>query len=88
MSRNAFEWIKENAKTAEDKEHVTSLLVQAIKDGAAPKDFKIHTFLSEIDLSEVKTSIDTREEYENAVKAWELFQKKKYLAASYGSVTN
>jgi spore coat polysaccharide biosynthesis protein SpsF (cytidylyltransferase family) len=88
MSRNAFDWSKENAKTAADKEHVTSLLVRAIKEGTAPKDFKVHTFLSEIDLSEVKTSIDTREEYENAVRSWELFQKKKYLAASYGSVTN
>ena len=88
LSRKLFEYADDNHKDPSDREHVTAGIVRQIEEDTLSRDFKIHTVLNEYDLSRIKTSIDTKEEYEDAIDKWERFQKKKYLAATYGSVSN
>jgi spore coat polysaccharide biosynthesis protein SpsF (cytidylyltransferase family) len=69
------------------REHVTS----AIPDLLAEKklsQYKIHTVLSDYDMSFIKTSIDTAEEYEACNNLFLRRKEKKNAAMSFGSISN
>lgn len=86
MSRSMLKWLDKNATEPADREHVTTYLCRQIY-AEADLPFQIHTVLNSYDLSMIKTSIDTLEEYEQAVSMFDKYQKKKSKAASYGTIS-
>lgn len=76
ISKALLAWLDKNAKTREDREHVTTLIAAdkpfPFKDGDGKK--SICHILSEIDESRLKTSIDTREEYDAAKAQYDRFK--------------
>lgn len=69
ISRRLIEWLHNNATSAFDREHVTTL----VRDGATFP-FKregrpdMHHLLNDYDNSDIHTSVDTQEDYDRAVK--------------------
>jgi len=88
MSRPLLEWLDASAKSDIEREHVTYKFVNDVQNGKAPNTFKVHTILSEYDLSHIKTSIDTKDEYISCLNAVTELEKKQALARSFGGVTN
>ena len=86
MSRRCLEWLNQTVKDKEGREHVTSFLTNTIRNGIIPDGITVHTVLNSFDLSGVKTSIDTQEEYEKAIEMFDSYQQKKYMATKYGSI--
>lgn len=75
VSAKAWEWLIANAKTPEELEHVTLKIRQE-----KPSILKRGHFLSRLDLSDVKLSIDTAEELEDAQNRMTSFYIKKVRA--------
>jgi spore coat polysaccharide biosynthesis protein SpsF (cytidylyltransferase family) len=72
MSRKALAWLHNNALTATDREHVTKKLY----DGKIPE-LKYGFILNDFDLSHIKLSIDTKQEYESMVEEINKVGRKK-----------
>jgi spore coat polysaccharide biosynthesis protein SpsF len=87
ISRKALTYLNNNMSTPQEREHVTLGLINDLKRGHI-QDFKIHTVISEYDMSEVKTSIDTPEDYEDACEKFALLRVKKQEALQLGSISN
>lgn len=87
LSRRLLEWLDDNATTAEDREHVTSLIAHGKPFPFMGEDGKqsICHIMSFYDESDDKTSIDTQEEYERAVKRMQSFQVKTNEARKHGT---
>lgn len=86
LSRRLLDWLNENAKSSEDRQHVTTLLSKEAFpfryiDGK-PSICHIINFYDE---SHIKTSIDTKEEYEDAEKAFQRYQKARVGAKRNGT---
>jgi len=75
FSSKAMEWLIENAKTDDEKEHVT---VKIRKE--KPSSLKRGHFLCRLDLSDIKLSIDTANELEDANSRIHSFYEKKVKA--------
>jgi spore coat polysaccharide biosynthesis protein SpsF len=73
-------------KDSEHREHVTSAIPDFLKSGLLGS-FKFHTILSEYDYSDIKTSIDTAEEYEKCNMIFEKRRQKKAEAHRFGSTS-
>lgn len=87
LSARLLEWLDQNASEPYDREHVTTLI-------AAGKPFpfryvdgkpSVCHILNQYDESEIKTSIDTREEYEAAERHFQKLQKAKLEANRNGT---
>jgi spore coat polysaccharide biosynthesis protein SpsF len=68
------------------REHVTAEL-PAMLDKGQLAGFVIHTVLSEYDLSHIKTSIDTKDEYDKSMRIYAAQRLKTEQAQRYGSVS-
>jgi spore coat polysaccharide biosynthesis protein SpsF (cytidylyltransferase family) len=88
ISRLLLEDISETTVNPLHREHVTSAIVEQIGFGTLDKKYKVHTVLSEYDMSMIKTSIDTRDEFDRANDMFDKFKQKKELAMTYGSTSN
>lgn len=79
-----------DATTTSDigREHVTYDFLNDVKRGRAPRHFKIHTIMSEYDLSHIKTSIDTKDEYIDCLSKVRDLKAKVDEARKFGGVTN
>ena len=88
LSRPMMDWLENSARSEHDREHVTTFLLNAIKENTLPVDFKTHTIFDEYDNSAMKTSIDTPEEYRNSVRLYNALKAKKDEALCYGSISN
>jgi spore coat polysaccharide biosynthesis protein SpsF len=86
ISQQLLVWLHENAKTASEREHVTSLIPKKIEEGVFPQKFKICTATDQLDFSHLKTSIDTAEDYERACQEFETRKKKYENSIRIGSV--
>jgi len=60
MSSRALEWLADNAKTKEEREHVTI----ALRKKRLPKDFRVYHVISHLYHSDIKLSVDTPEDLE------------------------
>jgi spore coat polysaccharide biosynthesis protein SpsF len=91
LSLRLLEWLNTNALQASDREHVTSAVTHCYKKGLFP--FKsddgkssISHVLNELDLSAMRTSIDTLEDYEKAKELVETMRDKINEARASGKV--
>lgn len=88
MSAPLLEYLDAAATSDIDREHVTFKFVNDVLKGTAPKQFRVHTVLSEYDFSDIKTSIDTKDEYIECLNKVRGLEDKTELARSFGGVTN
>ena len=88
MSRTLLAYINNYADTAADREHVTTYITDMIRRDKKIPGCKVHTVLAEYDFSDVKTSVDTLEEYQDCVRRFESMKAKKAEANSYGEISN
>lgn len=70
-----------------DREHVTTRILDNIRLGQSGEK-KIRTVFAEYDLSNIKTSIDTREEYIASTEKFRALSQKKKEALSYGGISS
>lgn len=75
LSKRALLWLIENARTDEEKEHVT-LKIRTDKPESL---FRAHT-LNSLDLSDLKISIDTEDEFIKVEKMINSFIQKRIIA--------
>lgn len=75
MSRRALQYLNDTSSHPEEREHVT-LRIREMK----PEFLLRAHVLNRLDLSDVKLSVDTQEDLENAEKRMRSFAKKKRLA--------
>lgn len=76
MSRKMLDWLDEKAESTSEREHVTLLARQAPPDWA-----KIGCVVNHFDHSDLKLSVDTREDLERVRAAFEMAENKYELAA-------
>jgi len=88
LSASLLEYLDARLTSDIDREHVTLGFVNMVKQHNVPKQFRVHTIMSEYDLSHLKTSIDTQEEYIQAISKIRDLKSKTDLARKYGGVTN
>ena len=69
------------------REHVTSIIPSFIELGILAN-FRIHTVFNEYDLSHIKTSIDTLDEYDECTLKFQKLRRKKNLALELGGISN
>jgi spore coat polysaccharide biosynthesis protein SpsF len=81
LSSDLLDWLARTAKAPLDKEHVTTLLT--CRD-VVPAKFRYCHVLNDQDDSDVKTSVDTQEDYENAVEQVRSLEEKKNEAIRRG----
>ena len=79
VSKRLLEWLDENAKSAEDREHVTTLIGPGkpfpfLDEYSSPN---IAHIIQKFDESKIKTSIDTREDFDNSTAVLEGFEALK-----------
>jgi spore coat polysaccharide biosynthesis protein SpsF len=87
MSSQLLSWLDDNATTDEDREHVTTFIPKAMKAGCFPKTrFTVSTATDHFDLSHIKTSIDTQEDYDRACLEFETRKQKYDNSLKIGSV--
>lgn len=86
LSKRLLHWLDQNAVSPFDREHVTTKIAANNPFPFCDTDGKksICHIINSDDESDIKTSIDTREEYEAAQKAFEVFQATKNLARRSG----
>ena len=86
LSRRLVEWLENNASSIHDREHVTTLIAEDRGFPFSDSDGKknICHIINNDDESHLKTSIDTREEYEAAQKAYQKFFDTKNKARRAG----
>jgi spore coat polysaccharide biosynthesis protein SpsF (cytidylyltransferase family) len=87
ISTRLFEWMLSQDLTDDDKEHCTIRIFNSINNNTLPSNFNIHTVLNEYDMSSIKTSIDTKDEYDEAISLLNAYNKKRYEAARLGGVS-
>lgn len=75
MSARALEWLNVTAKTDFEREHVTVRL-----RNVKPSHLKRGHFLNRLDISDVKLSVDTQEELDDAERRIGSFFAKKHAA--------
>jgi len=75
MSKKAIEWLKDNATSAFDKEHVTTALRRE-----RPKSLRFGFVSSKLDTSGMKLSLDTPEDLEN-IRSYYHSRESKIKAA-------
>jgi spore coat polysaccharide biosynthesis protein SpsF (cytidylyltransferase family) len=63
ISRRAFDYLAESTLTDSDKEHVTTFL-----RGETPKWLKRGTVVNHLDLSEIKNSVDSKEDLDRVIR--------------------
>jgi spore coat polysaccharide biosynthesis protein SpsF (cytidylyltransferase family) len=73
--------------TDDEKEHCTLKIFNSIKESKLPNEFKVHTVMNEYDMSNLKTSIDTQEEYDFAISLLDNFNEKRREATIFGTVS-
>lgn len=88
MSSALLEYLDASAVSDIDREHVTYKFVNDLLKNKAPSHFKVHTVMSEYDLSHIKTSIDTKDEYIDCLSKVRDLEEKIDIARTYGGVTN
>lgn len=89
LSSNLLLWLHDNAHNSFDREHVTIKFLKDLQENNhSIKDFKIHTVLSEYDFSTLKTSIDTKDEYIDALRNLDMLERKKKAATQIGTYSN
>ena len=87
LSTALLDWLHENARSKEDREHVTSYIPKAIESGCFPKNrFLISTATDHYDFSDIKTSIDTQEDYDRACREFEVRKLKYEKSLKLGTV--
>jgi spore coat polysaccharide biosynthesis protein SpsF len=86
ISRDLIDWLDENCDEPHDREHVTTKVDELKKERWFNRRFSIYSSKESIDFSRLKTSIDTQEDYDRAVRDWELRQEKIEGAMEYGKV--
>jgi len=86
LSTRLVHWLDENAVEGRDREHVTSLIPTAIKGGFFPPRFKVCNSTDSIDLSHIKTSIDTPEDLDRACIEFQTRRDKNATVRKYGEV--
>lgn len=86
LSRRLLQWLNVNAVKPHDREHVTTFIAPDCAFPFQDRDGKpnICHVLNTEDESELKTSIDTKEEYETAKKSFEHFIQTKNEARKAG----
>jgi hypothetical protein len=87
LSSRLLLWLHDNASTPFEREHVTIKFLKDLASNHKP-DFKIHTVLAEYDYSQMKTSIDTKDEYLDALKNLQELENKKKQAIEIGTFSN
>jgi len=75
MSFKALDWLNRTAQTEAEKEHVTVRLREV-----KPSHLKRGHFLNRLDMSDIKLSVDTQEELNEAESRIKNFFRKKNLA--------
>lgn len=88
MSASLLEYLDASATSDIDREHVTYKFVNDLLKNKAPEHFKVHTVMSEYDLSYLKTSIDTKDEYIDCLQKVRAMEEKVEIARKFGGVTN
>jgi spore coat polysaccharide biosynthesis protein SpsF (cytidylyltransferase family) len=83
LSSLALEWLDEHATTDEDKEHVTTLIRKV-----RPKVLRRAHLLSRIDISDMKLSIDTPEDFKNSERRINSFFEKRKRAEEDVGIDN
>lgn len=78
ISKRALEWADKNAKSKAQREHVTLIL----RSAEIPPIFSIGHIQGNIDLSNIKLSVDTKEDLENVRKAYEEIKRKNKTISS------
>jgi spore coat polysaccharide biosynthesis protein SpsF len=88
LSRRLLTWVDENATSKHDREHVTTIIAKEkffpFKDVDGKKN--ICHILSEVNESDQKTSIDTREDYDKAVALYTQFKDLREQAKRNGII--
>lgn len=79
ISADAFDYIVEGATAALDKEHVTTFLRRE-----RPRWAKFGVVMGHIDLSDIKLSVDTIEDFNEVVRRKKLLDNKTLLAQEKG----
>lgn len=75
FSAKALKWLEANAKTPEELEHVT-LKIRRDK----PEELRRGHCLNRLDMTDLKISVDTEEDFQNAEERIERFFRKKFKA--------
>lgn len=75
LSRKALHWLEINAQTAHEKEHVTIKITET-----RPRELKRGHVLNRLDMSDMKLSVDTKDDLINATDRMSSFFKKKIEA--------
>lgn len=86
ISTRLITWLDQNATEGFDREHVTTLIPRAIEEGLFPERFTVYNSSDSIDLSHLKTSIDTPEDFDRAVIEFETRRQKNERVRKYGEV--
>lgn len=87
MTRRLLDWLDENAKEPSEREHVTTKIANGKPFPFQYLDGKpsICHLMNHYDESEIKTSIDTKEEFEAAKKIMDRYDKLKKDAKRAGT---
>jgi spore coat polysaccharide biosynthesis protein SpsF (cytidylyltransferase family) len=84
ISKKLIEWLNANAQSDEEREDVTSCLRREIP---FPKLFNLFNVINDdLDLSHVKTSIDTEDDFERAEMWLNALNHKRIEAHKYGGI--
>jgi spore coat polysaccharide biosynthesis protein SpsF (cytidylyltransferase family) len=78
MSARMLAWLCENAESADDREHVTILLRRQ-----SPEWARMNTTVSDVDMSQMKLSVDTPEDLEIVRKNYMSVQSKEKGAKDF-----
>ena len=80
ISTKLLNWAGDNAKTAYDREHVTPIIRRE-----SPSWANLGVIINHLDLSHIKLSVDTQEDYERACEAFSsALSKYQQALRSYG----
>jgi len=85
ISRPLLKWLDHVVKDPNHREHVTSYIKTSLINGSFPNEFDVCNIMQGFDLSSIKTSIDTEEEYKKALKMVDNMKKKILEAKKYGT---
>ena len=90
LSRRLLEWLDAAAEDPYDREHVTTLVRKLRQAGGDLEPHEPHLtvchVLDNIDLSHVKTSIDTKEDFDRAAEMFRSLHEKKEEARKHGAL--